>query len=223
MQWRDCCWLLTLPFISYATDSLYGKRYCEIISSENYADFFVYNTNGLNNCPKSWWASLKDTVLQKKYHYKFVHLSGPRLWLIDSIQNPSTSATDVKNFEGQNLRKVASFHPKLSSILDRHGPYTDYLIKRRQAYQFNKGRMIYELVNPQGKVYVMHSVSLKHQFRTPDNLYSLASSLKLPKGWRFKQGEIQEDKTLKPVAQTIHVIQDEFENTYQLTSRDFLK
>ncbi|HBB53010.1 MAG TPA: hypothetical protein DCZ80_03820 [Legionellales bacterium] len=222
MQWRVCCGLLTLSLMSYASDSLYGMRYCEIVSSQNFADFYIYNTNGLNACPPSWWAGLKDKDLEKKYKYKFVHLSGPRIWLIDSIQNPSAS-NEIKNFNGQKLRRVASFHPKLSSILNRHGPYIDYLIKRQQAYQFNKGRVVYELVSPQGKVYVMHSLSQKHQYKTPESLNGLSGALKLPKGWQLKYGEIQEDKILTPVAQTIHVMQDEFENTYQLTSQDFLK
>jgi hypothetical protein len=222
MQWRLCCWLLTLPLASFAADSLYGKRYCEIVSSENFSDFNIYNTNGLNDCPKSWWTNLKDHALQKKYHFKFVYLSGPRLWLIDSIQNQPNSR-DLKNIEGQKLRKVATFHPQLSSLMSRHGPYTDYQIQRGQSYHFKKGRMVYELVNPQGKIYVLHSISLKHRTQVPGQLNHLAQSLKLPSGWQIKQGQINEDKVLRPIAQTIHVIQDDFENTYQLSNQDFLK
>lgn len=224
MQYKYCCWLLTLPLVSFsASDSLYGKRYCEIVSSANYADFNVYNTNGLNDCPKSWWGRLKDTVLQKKYNYKFVHLNGPRLWLIDSISSQDGSSNEVKNFEGQKLKKVASFHPDLTTIMKSHGPYTDYLIQRKHSYQINKGRTVYEIVTAQGKIYVLHSISLKRANQSPEKLNNLMHSLKLPKGWYVKQGVIHEDKSLKPTAQSIHVLQDEYENTYQLTSSDFLK
>lgn len=219
-KWIFCC--LLWPLVSFAeSKSIYGKRYCEIVSSSNYADFNVYNTYGLNDCPNHWWSGLKDTLLQKKYHLKFVHLNGPRVWLIDGISN-GYSPSAIENFEGQQLRKVASFHPDFSSIMRSHGPYTDYLIEKEHAFEFNKGRMVYELINPKGQVYVLHSISLKHRYQSPTNLNHLMHSLKLPQGWRVKQGVIADAKVLKPSARQIHVIQDEYENTYQLTQKDFL-
>lgn len=216
-----CCFLL-LPMMSYANaKSAYGQRYCEIVSSSNYADFNVYNTYGLNDCPKHWWSSLKDQIIQKKYHYKFVHLNGPRIWLIDSISK-SQEKSFVENIEGQRLQKVASFHPDLSSIIKSHGPYTDYLIEKNHRYEFNKGRMVYELINPQGQIYVLHSISLKHRQQSPENLNHLMQSLKLPSGWHIKKGIIANAKVLTPLGGKIHVIQDDYENTYQLSDKDFL-
>jgi hypothetical protein len=48
-------------------------------------------------------------------------------------------------------------------------------------------------------------------------------ALKLPKGWRIKQGVLTENKSLNPIGQRVHALQDEYENTYQMTSQDFLK
>ncbi len=222
MAWKWICCCLLWPLVSFSdSKSVYGQRYCEIVSSSNYADFNVYNTYGLNDCPKHWWSGLKDQFIQKKYHFRFVHLNGPRIWLIDGISK-DYSQSSIENIEGQRLRKVASFHPDFSSIIKRHGPYTDYLIEKDHEFQFNKGRLVYELINPKGQVYVLHSISLKHYNQTPANLNHLMHNLKLPQGWHIKQGIISDAKVLKPISRQIHVIQDDYENTYQLTQKDFL-
>ena len=221
MQYNRC-WLLMLPFMVSAQDTIYGKRYCEIISSANFSDFYVYNTYGLNNCPQSWWDKVKSADFQKKYHYKFVHLNGPRLWLIDKIIS-NQPESEVKIFEGQQLREFASFHPNLSSIMKNHGPYTEHHVIKKYSYKINKGRRVYELITDNNKIYVLQSISLKIKPQSPDNLEAVIASLKLPPRWRYKQGRLTEDKYLKPTHNNIEVIQDEYENTYQLSARDLIQ
>jgi|LauGreDrversion4_2_1035121.scaffolds.fasta_scaffold372064_2 hypothetical protein len=202
---------------------IYGKRFCEIVYSKNFMDFYVYNSNTLHDCPQSWWKGLNQNIIKKDVQASYVFLNGPRIWLVDKIDNEPSKARTVNQFRGKPLHLVGTFHTDFQTLLKHHGPYTDYKIDRDQVCSLHKGRMIIEIINQQGQVYILQSISLKHHMQTPDNIAQLKHQIKLPKGWFMKMGALPEDFKMRPQEHSIHVVQDEFDNTYQLVDKDLIK
>lgn len=198
---------------------VYGQHYCEIVESSDYREFKIFHKE---NCSLSWWQRLSEKRLQAENHVSFIHLNGPRIWLADEIKSSHFLGNEAHQFSGINLSLVAKFKPELNTILQKHGPYTDYHIHRDQTYGFHKGRDIVELVSPQGKIYVLHSLSLKHQAQSPNQLDKLVNYIHPPKGWQLKHGILSKDQLLQAHEHKVHVIQDELENTYQLSKSDWL-
>lgn len=203
--------------------TVYGKRYCEIVYSKNYMDFNVYSSNNTHTCPHAWWKGMNEGSVKKDTNAQYVFLNGPRVWVVDDIVNHQPSKMPVSQFKGKPLHLVGSFHADFQSLLRNHGPYTDYKINRGQTFSVHKGREVVELINPQGKVYLLHSLSLKKRSQSPAQIAQLKQHLSLPKGWTFKSGNLSNDYRLSPSGNEIHIVQDEYDNTYQLIAKDVLK
>ena len=198
---------------------VFGQRYCEIVESQNYREFKVFHKE---NCPLNWWQQLSAKQLQAEHHVSFIHLNGPRIWLTDEIKTSAGLGAEAHQFSGMNLNLVATFRPGLNMLLQKHGPYTDYHIHREQTYAFHKGRDIVELISPKGKVYVLQSLSLKLQRQSPQQLDALIHRIHPPSGWYLKYGVLSSAQLLQAEQHKVHVIQDELENTYQLSKGDWL-
>ena len=62
-------------------------------------------------------------------------------------------------------------------------PYNVFFPKKTQKMVYSKGKLVYELVDPDGNVYVLQA----HEEKFPiDSLVKLGEQLKLPKGWQFR-------------------------------------
>ena len=198
---------------------VYGHRYCEIVASQDYREFKIFHKE---NCPLSWWQHLSEKRLETENHLSFIHLNGPRIWLADEIKSSHFLGHEAHQFSGMNLNLVAKFKPELNMLLQKHGPYTDYHIHRDQTYAFHKGRDIVELISPQGKIYILHSLSLKHQAQSPQHIDIIINRIHPPRGWYLKHGILSIQHQLQAQEHKVHVIQDELENTYQLSQSDWL-
>ena len=85
--------------------------------------------------------------------------------------------------------------------------------------RFDAGTEVYELVSPEGTVFVMQSASLMvDPHNTVDKLPTLGDRLSLPEGWRFMVRTLEEDLVM-PVTYSDDppntIVLDEFENNYQ--------
>ena len=216
--------LLCLPILGYAAhmDDVRGSRYCEVIVSQGRLTLAVYNTMGLNQCPDAQWKKITSKNLKKALKARIAILNGPRYWTIDAID--STPITDVleKNIKGISMKKVALVHIKLSDIIKGHKPYNQHHVDRNVTWTYKAGKPVYELIDPEGRVYVMQSYSLDKAPQTPRSLSKLGGTLKLPAGWHYRTGVLNNDAQLPCVHKKAIVIQDDFLNTYQLASHDFL-
>jgi hypothetical protein len=207
------------PGLLFASE-VYGQRFCEIVESRDYFEFKIYHKE---NCPLSWWQRLSVKQLQNQNHVSFIHLNGPRIWLVDEVKPSAFLGREVHHFSGLNLNLVGKFKPDFNRLLQKHGPYTDYHMHRDQVLRFHKGREILELISPKGQIYVIHSLSLKHQAQSPDHLEKVITYIHPPKGWQLKHGILNSDHELYATGHKVHVLQDELENTYQQTTGDWLK
>ncbi len=222
-QWAGL--LLCAPIMGYAmqTNGIRGDRYCEVVLSEGWFNFAIYNTMGLNHCPQSRWDSLRVSNIKKETGASKVILNGPRYWTIDAAQNTRMVKPEEKDFGGIKMRKLAYVHLGLFDVLGSGRPYKEHQVDRDTIFTYQAGKPVYELIDPKGNVYVMQSYSVEKAKQTPRSLSQLGPKLKLPKGWIYRTGVLNKTTYLKTQDKKAIVIQDDLLNTYQLASHDFLK
>jgi len=87
---------------------------------------------------------------------------------------------------------------------------------RNTEYTYAAGNKVYELVSPDGTAYVMQSYSHEvDDTLTEESLSSLGNRLKLPRNWKYRLRKLDADWVVRSTEGKAHVIQDEFQNTYQ--------
>jgi hypothetical protein len=196
-------------------DHLRNVRYCEVFVVRKH--FFsttadVYNTLGLNDCPAEKWASLDTAKLKKEWNVAAIVLNGPRYFTMDrnAIENPGK----VESFDGLDARLLAELEIKIHS--SRRQPYTENGVQRQNRYVYDRGKNVYELLSPEGKIYVMQSYSQEVDKQLNEAaLVNLADRLKLPHAWKYRTRTLDEDLVIQNVGGKAYVIQDDFKNTYQ--------
>jgi hypothetical protein len=196
-------------------DHLRNVRYCEVLVVRKHVfstTAGVYNTLGLNDCPAEKWASLDTAKLKKEWNVTAIILNGPRYFIMDrnALQNPGK----VESFDGLDARLLAELEIKPDS--NRRVPYTENSVQRQNRYVYERGKNIYELLSPDGRVYVMQSYSQEVDKELSEvGLLALAGRLKLPSGWKYRTRTLDEDLVIQNVAGKAYVIQDDLKNTYQ--------
>jgi hypothetical protein len=101
---------------------------------------------------------------------------------------------------------------------NKQPPYTEMTIQRTTEWFFDAGQQVFQLVSPDGKVYIMQSAS---QHIDPDNtvdrLTTLGERLSLPEGWEYRTPTLEEDLVVRAEAGVIpaHIVFDEYEDNYQ--------
>lgn len=198
-------------------DNLRGARYGEIILVK--AGFLsltgkVYNTLGLNDCPEAQWKELSPLSIKLTHDAVAVLLNGPRCFMMDqaSLLKPGR----VQNFGALQARHLANVKITPAMLLKgKAKPYTENPVTRTSVFRYMKGRNLYQLVSPQGAVYVMQSFSMQvDPKQTISSLPTLGSRLHLPQGWKFQVVKPESDLTLEAKGKAI-VLQDDLENSYQ--------
>jgi hypothetical protein len=217
--------LLCLPIVGHAMQisGIRGDRYCEVVLSEGWFNFAVYNSMGLNHCPQGKWDKLTTSMIKKETGASKVMLNGPRYWTMDGAKNTRMVKPEEKTFGGIGMRKLAYVHLGLFDVLGGGRPYKDHQVDRNTVFTYQEGKPVYELIDPKGQVYVMQSYSVEKAKQTPRSLSKLGAQLKLPHGWTYKTGILKKTTYLQTQNKKAVVIQDNLMNTYQLASHDFLK
>ena len=204
-------------------DHMRGCRYGEIIVVTGGPLSFtghVYNTLGLNDCPEASWKALDPKALKKECKADVVLLNGPRYFMMDriSLAHPGGVASFGAAPNILRARHLADVRISLATILKgRAKPYTDNAVKRTTMYLYRKGRLVYELIAPDGRLYVMQTYALiRDPNLTAAQLPSLGRKLHLPAGWRYRTRRLDADLVLR-TSGTAYVLQDDLENSYQRT------
>ncbi|WED44238.1 hypothetical protein [Legionella cardiaca] len=213
-----------LPLLTYAgqISGLRDSRYCEILLGENKFNIAVYNTIGLNDCPEEIWKKISVDSVKRETGVSFAKLNGPRYWMIDGMTNSKLVNPEQKTICGLDMRKAGILKLDLMDILTSAKPYKEHQVDRQTTWVYKAGKPIYELINPQGQVFVMQSYSIEKKPQSATTLEKLGSELSLPKGWRFRAGILKKDTDLNAINNKATVVQDNYLNTYQLATHDFL-
>ncbi|MDX2131291.1 MAG: hypothetical protein SFY69_04485 [Planctomycetota bacterium] len=192
-----------------------GGRYCEIMivrrnAGKNEAE--VWSTQGISACPKDCKAVFDAAAIKTETKAQRVVINGPKIWLPNSPA-PTPPAESRRRFGGIEMGLVATLEVKRGD----GDPLKERVVPRKTTNTFKGGEEVYELISPDGVVYVMHSMSLSEE---PDvkiaDLATLESRLRLPRGWKYRARLLEADLSLAPGKDdTVVVLQDRLKNTYQ--------
>ncbi len=229
-------------------DNLRGTRLCEIVLL-NRGDQFVlevrYGSLGLTaGFTDEQWESLDPADIVASFGCDAVFMNGPRLALMDfavgSVLDGGRVTTfgDIPTYCWSTGRGAVNIH-KMNLP-----NYTEHLVPRAIAWGFRAGSDVYELVDPQGHVYVLQSCSQRmEKTMTIEQLPDLGSRLQLPPGWRYRVETLPQDlfglsflsysatvpgqattseagPSLPHATEHARVVWDEFENSYQRVADD---
>ena len=184
-------------------------RYGEIfIIKETGLD--VYNTTGLNDCPAELWDALDLEEIKKQFGAQAVQKNGPHFWMMD---RQTLTLGETASFGGIEARWAA--HAPLSVVqkgATGGEPYKIYTPSKTQSMVYSKGKPVFELVDPDGNVYVLQA--REEQFPIA-SLGKFGDKLKLPEGWEYRTRTLTEDEELDlGPDKTIYAVGDDFQQYY---------
>jgi hypothetical protein len=204
-----------------AAQDVRGARYCEILMGFQQGTSVridVYNTYGLNDCPEAAWGAVDPAQVQAQLHADSVTLNGPRRWVIDAFANSAFLDPTVVTLGGIEMRKAGELDLPLAEAASAGAPYVIHAIMRDTTYVFQAGKMVYELVDPVGRVFDMQSFSLAQGDLTEAELSGLGGKLSLPAGWAFRARRLAQDLEVTAVQGVATIVRDDLANTYQLSA-----
>lgn len=209
--------LLSIFSATNAADiqTLRGQRYCEILLGNHLSKIKVYNTIGLNDCPERLWHQVDAAQIKHQTKAQFVHLNGPRYWMIDSMQNSNFVNPTIQVFGNLRMREAGVLKLNFKDVMNADKPYRKHVVNRETTWIYESGKPIYMIENTQGEIFIMQSFSIQQTNQTIASLATLKNKLHLPAGWKFSTKML--DKKIYVIAKNrmAVVIQDEFLNTYQ--------
>jgi hypothetical protein len=199
-------------------DDMRGVRYGEVLAvflRDTGLEAEVYGTQMLNDCPQESWETLDADAIAKDMGAVFVKLNGPRYWLLDGLGSKVAVVDPVfKDFNGIQMRRIATI-PLGADFAA--GPYVARNVNRGAVFFFDAGKTVYELVDPDGRAYVLQARCVGvDQGMTEESLATLGERLALPEGWTYRTRVLESELVIDTSATLATVVQDEFENTYTL-------
>jgi hypothetical protein len=195
---------------------VFGKRYGEVILvrlTQAGPEATVFNSFPLNDCPQDLWSRLDPQVIATENGATAALLNGPRYWLMSAIEKAATGTLEKKTFGCIEMLRQATV--QLSSM--NPAPYTVNKVSRNTVFVFDAGRPVFELIDPEGRHWVMQTWS---QTVDPtlslDDLPGLAGRLNLPSGWSYQSRTLTSPLRVDTTTEDAHVTQDDLANSYSL-------
>ena len=192
-----------------------GGRYCDIMivrrdDGDNVIE--VWSTQGVSACPDDCEAAFDAKDIKSRTDARRVAINGPRIWLPNSPA-PTPPADARRHFGGIEVGLVVTLEAKRGA----GDPFKERVVPRKTTNVFKSGEELYELVSPDGDVYVMQSMSLTEDpDLTMDDLSTLDARLKLPRKWSYRARTLEADLMLGPNEDgEVVLLQDRLKNTYQ--------
>ncbi|MDX1886677.1 hypothetical protein [Mycolicibacterium sp. 120270] len=197
-------------------DDVFGKRYGEVLLvcvTESGPEATVYNTFPLNDCPAELWDKLDAKAIAEENGAVAALLNGPRYWLMSGIGKVDRESMVRKTFGGLEMNRQATV--RLDSMSP--APYSVNTVDRKAVFTFDAGREIYELIDPDGRRWVMqtYSQTVDPTLSSAD-LPNLADRLSLPAGWRYEARTPTAPLVVDTTGHPASVTQDDLANSYSL-------
>jgi hypothetical protein len=206
-----------------ATVRMFNDRYCEVLAVHGtfpnlLAD--VWNSYGLNKCPPAAWQAQDEKALAAELGVLAVRLNGPRYWLVDSASiRLAPGMGQIRTFGSMRMREIAQVQVPITNGVPGLAPYTETTVLRKNTFTWGHGRRVYELVGPDGSLYLMQAYSqIVDPALTLGALRGLGARLQLPGGWRYRTRKLRHDLSLRTAGDAT-IVQDELLDTYQLERR----
>ena len=200
------------------TTDVSGKRYGEMLLvevGESGPQATVYNSFPLNDCPAQLWSALDAQAIATENGAAAALLNGPRYWLMNTIEKAPQGPRETKTFGGIEMIKQA--HVALSSM--NPAPYSVNEVNRRAVFIFDAGEQVYELIDADGRRWVMQTWSqVADANLSRADLAGLAGRLTLPPGWAYQARVLTSPLRVDTTAEVARVLQDDLTNSYSLYS-----
>jgi hypothetical protein len=165
--------------------------------------------------------ALDPDQLRQEYGGDAVRFNGPRRFLGDRFTAVAFDGGRRSMLGPIPMYLYGTFVvPDLGAFASgKQAPYRETVSKRTTTWFFDAGTEVYELVSPEGTVFVMQSASLMvDPHNTVDRLPTLGDRLSLPEGWQFRVRTLEADLVM-PVTYSDDppntIVLDELENNYQ--------
>jgi hypothetical protein len=195
---------------------VFGLRYGEVLlvrMGDTGPEAAVYNSFPLNDCPAELWDSLNAEAIAKDTGAVAALLNGPRYWLMSGIEKDVSGPQDTMSFGGIDMIQQAVV--QLSSM--NPAPYSVNKVDRKATFIFDAGRPVFELIDQEGKHWVMQTWSQTiDKNLSLDDLFGLAGRLHLPTGWSYQARTLSNPLRVDTTARDAHVTQDDLANSYSL-------
>ena len=121
----------------------------------------VYNTTGLNDGPADLWKKMDLAQIAKQFGARTVQQNGPHYWMMDS---QTVSMGKTATFGGIEARLVAILNPAIvEKSVTGIKPYTVFMPKKTQRMVYAKGKPVFELIDPDGHIYVLEAHDEHHE------------------------------------------------------------
>lgn len=192
-----------------------GGRYCEIMivrRNEGKNEAEVWSTQGISVCPEDCRAAFDAGEIKSETGARRVVVNGPKIWLPNSPA-PTPPEDARRRFGGIEVGLVVTFEVNRGD----GDPFKERVVPRKTTNTFKGGQEVYELISPDGVVYVMQSMSLSEEpDLTMEDLATLEPRLRLPRGWKYRARILEADLSLAPSEDgKVVVLQDRLKNAYQ--------
>ena len=212
-------------------DSYRGQHHCEVLIMTRDADGpggsgHYYNSLGVvDDLPDeefdARFLALDPEKLQKEYGGDGVRFNGPRRFVADRFTGLAFDGGRQSMIGPIPMHLYGTFVvPNFDAfIAGKQTPYRETVSKRTTTWFFDAGKEVYELVSPDGIVFVMQSASLRvDPHNTVDKLPTLGDRLSLPEGWQFRVRTLEEELVMPATYDSDPpntIVLDELENNYQ--------
>jgi haloalkane dehalogenase len=208
------------PQYETVVEGVYDSRYCEVLLLNIDGGLViakVFNSLSLGECPQELWVALDPEAIKSEHSADMVKMNGPRYFIMDEIHvTPTVSEPEEIDFGGIMMALAATVEIPLSEAGSSDTTYTERTVKRTNMWVFYAGQRVYELTSDTGQLYVMQSYSrIVDEDLSLQQLETLDERLEVPEGWSYSTRILAEELRLATVDNTISVLQDELQNTYQ--------
>lgn len=205
-------------------DYPYGEAIPDTVGNGTLTEH-VFNTLGYNTCPTNQWDTITESNISTSFNQQYngnstnATINGRRHWVMDTIVNNSVGTNANTNtllvnglwFGLQALLTVPVGAPTIGQQ-----PYVVNTVDRYTTYTFKEGRLVYELTDPSGNVYVAQSYSQQiDRSLTLAKLPFIAYEDQLPEGWTYQARTLPTDLVLTANGAT-QIVNDHLRNTFQL-------
>lgn len=217
--------------VQVSGENMHGKHHAEVLIMMRDADGpggsgDYFNSLGVvDDVPDdefdARFRALDPEELKKEYGGDGVRFNGPRRFLADRITGEAFNGGKLSMLGPIPMYTYGTFVvPDFDAfIAGTQAPYHEAVSRRTTTWFFDAGTEVYELVSPEGTVFVMQSAS---QMIDPDNtvdrLPTLGDRLSMPDGWQYRARTLDEDLVMAVTYDDDPpnmIVLDEFENNYQ--------
>lgn len=181
-----------------------GYRYCELVFDYGEIGFDIYSTSPLAECSLEWWEGLDLDAVAAERGAERVLKNGPQWWSMDEVGLMVSEPVPVGGVE-----MVFGAHLPPGTMSMPH--YEVFSPAKFQNLVWKAGKPVYQLVDPEGHVYVLqgHKVPV-------EELETLGERFEaLPEGWAYRVATPSGDLVMKLTPDApIPSVQDEFDQIY---------